>query len=153
MSIVDKEDCDELKGWFDEIWGDTNHVEDVKAKVLAALNQLGKDHAPELIYYKTLYELFRDELEARKDSDRKLEDTHLYDTEIWNTLFDFQKEGVKGVIARLLRHNGCILADSVGLGKTYTALAVIKFFELRNDRVLVLCPKKLSENWAPVSSA
>ena len=148
MSIVDKEDCDELKGWFDEIWGDTNHVEDVKAKVLAALNQLGKDHAPELIYYKTLYELFRDELEARKDSDRKLEDTHLYDTEIWNTLFDFQKEGVKGVIARLLRHNGCILADSVGLGKTYTALAVIKFFELRNDRVLVLCPKKLSENWA-----
>jgi superfamily II DNA/RNA helicase len=148
MRIEDKEDCDELKGWFDEIWRDTNHVEDVKAKVLAALNQLGKDHAPELIYYKTLYELFRDELEARKDSDRKLEDTHLYDTEIWNTLFDFQKEGVKGVIARLLRHNGCILADSVGLGKTYTALAVIKFFELRNDRVLVLCPKKLSENWA-----
>ena len=148
MRIEDKEDCDELKGWFDEIWADTDHVKDVKQKVIDALNRLGKDHAPEFIYYKTLYEMFRDELEARRNNDQKLEDTHLYDTEIWNTLFDFQKEGVKSVIARLLRHNGCILADSVGLGKTYTALAVIKFFELRNDRVLVLCPKKLRENWA-----
>ena len=148
MRIEDKEDCDELKGWFDEIWADTDLVEDVKAEVLAALDKLGKDHAPEFIYYKTLYEMFRDELEARRNNDQKLEDTHLYDTEIWNTLFDFQKEGVKSVIARLLAHNGCILADSVGLGKTYTALAVIKFFELRNDRVLVLCPKKLRENWA-----
>ena len=148
MRMEDKEDCDELKGWFDEIWADTDHVEDVKQKVIDALNRLGKDHAPEFIYYKTLYEMFRDELEARRNNDQKLEDTHLYDTQIWNTLFDFQKEGVKSVIARLLRHNGCILADSVGLGKTYTALAVIKFFELRNDRVLVLCPKKLRENWA-----
>ena len=148
MRIEDKEDCDELKGWFDEIWADTDHVKDVKQKVIDALNRLGKDHAPEFIYYKTLYEMFRDELEARRNNDQKLEDTHLYDTEIWNKLFDFQKEGVKSVIARLLRHNGCILADSVGLGKTYTALAVIKFFELRNDRVLVLCPKKLRENWA-----
>ena len=148
MRIEDKEDCDELKGWFDEIWADTDHVKDVKQKVIDALNRLGKDHAPEFIYYKTLYEMFRDELEARRNNDQKLEDTHLYDTQIWNTLFDFQKEGVKSVIARLLRHNGCILADSVGLGKTYTALAVIKFFELRNDRMLVLCPKKLRENWA-----
>ena len=148
MRIEDKEDCDELKGWFDEIWADTDHVKDVKQKVIDALNRLGKDHAPEFIYYKTLYEMFRDELEARRNNDQKLEDTHLYDTQIWNKLFDFQKEGVKSVIARLLRHNGCILADSVGLGKTYTALAVIKFFELRNDRVLVLCPKKLRENWA-----
>ena len=148
MRIEDKEDCDELKGWFDEIWADTDHVKDVKQKVIDALNRLGKDYAPEFIYYKTLYEMFRDELEARRDNDQKLEDTHLYDTQIWNKLFDFQKEGVKSVIARLLAHNGCILADSVGLGKTYTALAVIKFFELRNDRVLVLCPKKLRENWA-----
>ena len=82
------------------------------------------------------------------NNEQKLEDTHLYDTKIWDTLYAFQQDGVKSVIARLLRHNGCILADSVGLGKTYTALAVIKFFELRNDRVLVLCPKKLRENWA-----
>ncbi len=72
---------------------------------------------------------------------------HLYDTQIWDALYGFQKDGAKSVIARLLRHNGCILADSVGLGKTYTALAVIKFFELRNERILVLCPKKLNNNW------
>ena len=116
--------------------------------MIAKLEQIGKDHAPELIYYKTLYELFREEIETRKTNDQTLEDTHLYDTKIWETLYEFQKEGVKSVIARLLRHNGCILADSVGLGKTYTALAVIKFFELRNERVLVLCPKKLHDNWA-----
>ena len=138
----------DLKAWFDEIWDDDKLVEDVKEQVLAKLGQIGKDHAPERIYYKTLYELFRDEIETRKKNDQTLEDTHLYDTKIWETLYEFQKEGVKSVIARLLRHNGCILADSVGLGKTYTALAVIKFFELRNERVLVLCPKKLHDNWA-----
>ncbi len=141
-------DCRDLKAWFDEIWNDQKSVRDVKAEVLAELARLGTDYAPELIYFKTLYELFRDEIESRKNNARQLEDTHLYDTEIWQTLYDFQKEGVKSVIARLLRHNGCILADSVGLGKTYTALAVIKFFELRNERALVLCPKKLNENWA-----
>ena len=148
LEVDSNRDRQDLKAWFDEIWDDDKLVEDVKAKVIATLEQIGKDHAPELIYYKTLYELFRDEIEARKTNDQTLEDTHLYDTEIWKTLYDFQKEGVKSVIARLLRHNGCILADSVGLGKTYTALAVIKFFELRNERVLVLCPKKLHENWA-----
>ena len=148
LEVDDPQDRGDLKAWFDEIWNDTNHVEDVKAKVIAALNRLGKDYAPEFIYYKTLYELFRDDLEARMNNEQTLEDIHLYDTRIWNTLYNFQQDGVKSVIARLLRHNGCILADSVGLGKTYTALAVIKFFELRNDRVLVLCPKKLRENWA-----
>ena len=148
LEVVNSHDRRDLKAWFDEIWNDTNHVEDVKAKVIAALNRLGKDYAPEFIYYKTLYELFRDDLEARMNNEQTLEDIHLYDTKIWNKLYDFQQDGVKSVIARLLRHNGCILADSVGLGKTYTALAVIKFFELRNERVLVLCPKKLHENWA-----
>ena len=148
LEVDSNRDRQDLKAWFDEIWDDDKLVEDVKAKVIATLEQIGKDHAPELIYYKTLYELFRDEIEIRKTNDQTLEDTHLYDTEIWKTLYDFQKEGVKSVISRLLRHNGCILADSVGLGKTYTALAVIKFFELRNERVLVLCPKKLHENWA-----
>ena len=148
LEVDNPQDRSDLKAWFDEIWNDTDHVDDVKAKVIAALNRLGKDYAPEFIYYKTLYELFRDDLEARMNNEQTLEDTHLYDTEIWNKLYDFQKDGVKSVIARLLRHNGCILADSVGLGKTYTALAVIKFFELRNERVLVLCPKKLRENWA-----
>ena len=138
----------ELREWFDALWLDKRLTQDVTQDVLDALSRIGQDHAPELIYYKTLYELFRADMEARKDNDRRLEDTHLYDTQIWSALYDFQKDGVKSVIARLLRHNGCILADSVGLGKTYTALAVIKFFELRNERVLVLCPKRLRDNWA-----
>ncbi len=148
LEVRDDRDRTDLKAWFDELWHNDKLVEDVKEQVLAKLEQIGKDHAPERIYYKTLYELFRDEIETRVANDQTLEDTHLYDREIWKTLYDFQKEGAKSVIARLLRHNGCILADSVGLGKTYTALAVIKFFELRNERVLVLCPKKLHDNWA-----
>ena len=148
LEVEDSQDRGDLKAWFDDVWNDDERVEDVKKKVIDRLEKLGDDQAPEFIYYKTLYELFRDDLEARMNNEQKLEDTHLYDTQIWNTLYAFQQDGVKSVIARLLRHNGCILADSVGLGKTYTALAVIKFFELRNDRVLVLCPKKLRENWA-----
>ncbi len=148
LEVDSDRDRTDLKAWFDELWNNDELVEDVKEKVLAKLKQIGQDHPPELIYYKTLYELFREEIETRKTNEQTLEDTHLYDTKIWDKLYDFQKEGAKSVIARLLRHNGCILADSVGLGKTYTALAVIKFFELRNERVLVLCPKKLRENWA-----
>ena len=148
LEMENSQDRQDLKAWFDDVWNDDERVEDVKKKVIDRLEKLGDDQAPEFIYYKTLYELFRDELETRMNNEQKLEDTHLYDTKIWDTLYAFQQDGVKSVIARLLRHNGCILADSVGLGKTYTALAVIKFFELRNDRVLVLCPKKLRENWA-----
>ena len=148
LEVDSDRDRTDLKMWFDEIWNNDELVEDVKAKVLAKLKQIGQDHPPELVYYKTLYALFREEIETRKTNEQTLEDTHLYDTQIWDKLYEFQKEGAKSVIARLLRHNGCILADSVGLGKTYTALAVIKFFELRNERVLVLCPKKLHDNWA-----
>ena len=147
LEVEDDQDRQDLKAWFDDVWNDDKRVEDVKKKVIDRLEKLGDDQAPEFIYYKTLYELFRDELETRMNNEQKLEDTHLYDTKIWDTLYAFQQDGVKSVIARLLRHNGCILADSVGLGKTYTALAVIKFFELSNDRVLVLCPKKLRGNW------
>ena len=140
--------CTELQQWFDELWADKTLTKDVKKDVLDALARIGREYAPELIYYKTLYELFQEDIEARKAGESHLKDTHLYDTAVWNALYDFQKDGAKSAIARLLQHNGCILADSVGLGKTYTALAVIKFFELRNERVLVLCPKKLRENWA-----
>ena len=138
----------ELERWFDELWSDPALTEDVKQEVLEALGRIGQDHAPELIYFKTLYELFRNDIEGRRDSDQRMQDTHLYDTAIWNALYEFQKDGARSVITRLQRHNGCILADSVGLGKTYTALAVIKYYELRNERVLVLCPKKLHQNWA-----
>ena len=138
----------ELRAWFDTLWNDPQRSEDVKQEVLAALKRIGQEYAPEFIYFKTLYELFRGEIDASLDSDQALQDTHLYETAIWNALYAFQKDGARSVISRLQRHNGCILADSVGLGKTYTALAVIKFFELRNERVLVLCPKKLRENWS-----
>ena len=148
VATTDFETRTELCDWFDKLWNDQKLTEDVKGKVLAVLNRIGKDHGPEIIYFKTLYELFRADLEDLQDGERQLADIHLYDSQVWNTLYGFQRDGAKSVIARLLRHSGCILADSVGLGKTYTALAVIKFFELRNERVLVLCPKKLRENWA-----
>ena len=155
LATGDAEIRAELSAWFDDLWADEELTRNVKSDVLHALARIGKDHAPEFIYYKTLYELFREDIEDRQRGESQLADTHLYDTQIWNALYGFQKDGARSVIARLLRHNGCILADSVGLGKTYTALAVIKFFELRNERVLVLCPKKLRENWAlyPVYNA
>ena len=138
----------ELRDWFDDLWGNKDLTHDAKQQVLDALSRIGSDHSPELIYYKTLYELFRREIAARLDGEQQIQDKHLYESQIWNALYEFQKDGAKSVISRLRRHNGCILADSVGLGKTYTALAVIKYHELQNERVLVLCPNKLRENWA-----
>jgi SNF2 family DNA or RNA helicase len=143
----DHADRDQLKAWFDRLWADPNLVKEVKADVLQYLAQVYQNHAPEFIYYKTLFHIFEKFLDDARKTDADLGRTTLFDTEIWKALFDFQKDGAKGVINKILAHNGCILADSVGLGKTYEALAVIKFFELRNERVLVLCPKKLRDNW------
>jgi SNF2 family DNA or RNA helicase len=140
-------DRNDLKTWFDEAWQNPDLVKDVKAEVLLYLEQLYQNHAPEFIYYKTLYHIFESFL-AEKAKGGLLDDrVRLPDTQIWHALFDFQKDGVKGAVNKILKHNGCILADSVGLGKTYEALAVIKYFELKNERVLVLCPKKLRDNW------
>ena len=147
LKIDDRRVIDELNDWFDELWNNTALTEDAKQKVIDALNRIGKEHSPEFIYFKTLYELFRDQIDARQLDDQRLKDTHLYDTKIWKKLFRFQRDAAKDIIHRLDRYNGCILADSVGLGKTYTALAVIKYYELRNERALVLCPKKLEKNW------
>ena len=147
MVIDSDRDRADLKAWFDELWQDTTLVEDVKAKVLEYLTQLYVDHSPEFIYFKTLYHLFEKYLSGQQEQAQFFDKTAITDTEIWKTLFEFQKDGVKGAIQKINTHNGCILADSVGLGKTYSALAVIKYFELRNHRVLVLCPKKLRENW------
>ncbi|MFN0075596.1 MAG: helicase-related protein [Prosthecobacter sp.] len=147
--IVDgNRDRQELKQWFDELWGNNELVKDVKQDVLAYLKQLYENHSPEFIYYKTLFHIFEKFLGELGKTDDELGKTSLFESQVWKTLFDFQKDGAKGVINKILAHNGCILADSVGLGKTYEALAVIKFFETRNERVLVLCPKKLRENWA-----
>ncbi len=141
-----------LLRWFDALWRDETLTRDAKADVLAALERLGRPYAPEFVYYKTLFHVFGDWLERHAERDGLLRDVHLQDTGIWKALYAFQKDGATGAINRLLRHNGCIVADSVGLGKTWTALAVIKFFELRNERVLVLCPKRLEDNWVRYTS-
>lgn len=146
--IVDSNrDRQELKQWFKEVWGDEKLVKDVKEDVLLDLRKLYANQPPQLIYYLTLFHLFRDYLDGTRDVDDNIRRVALPETRIWRTLFTFQKDGAKAAINKILDYNGCILADSVGLGKTYTALAVIKYFEQRNERVLVLCPKKLSRNW------
>lgn len=147
--IVDSDrDRQELKSWFDSIWNDqTGIVEDVKDEVLKYLEQLYVENEPEFIYFKTLYHIFEEYLSEQRKGGLLDEKTGFYDSEVWDKLYDFQKDGVKGAINKILKHNGCIIADSVGLGKTFEALAVIKYFELLNGRVLVVCPKKLSGNW------
>lgn len=147
IEVRSQEEQNLLVSWFDEIWDDETITEDVKVEVLAALERLGKHYTPQFVYYKTLFHVFEDSLKQHKEREGVFQDFHLYDTAIWKALYEFQKDGVISAINRLQRHNGCIIADSVGLGKTWTALAVIKFFELRNERVLVLCPKRLEENW------
>lgn len=146
--VVDSDrDRQDLKAWFDDLWRNDQLTKDVKDDVLQYLAQIYQNHSPEFIYFKTLYEIFKSYLEGADKTDLDLGRTTLFDTEIWKTLFEFQKDGVKGAVNKILRHNGCIIADSTGLGKTYTALAIMKYFELRNERVLVLCPKKLRQNW------
>lgn len=150
LVVNDKRDLTDLKEWFDRLWNnEMEHVEveNVKEQVLKYIELLHRDNSPEFVYYKTLFHIFEqylDEADASGLSDLK---ANLYDTEIWRTLFTFQQHGVRGAINKILKYNGCIIADSVGLGKTYEALAVIKYFEMLNYRVLVLCPKKLKNNW------
>lgn len=146
--IVDSQrDQRDLKRWFQELWDDPELVVDVRDEVLGYLQQIYANHSPEFIYFKTLFHLFEQYLDDQRRSNLLAAQSQIADTEIWNALFEFQRDGVKGAITRILKHNGCIIADSVGLGKTYEALAVTKYFELRNDKVLVLCPKKLRDNW------
>ena len=145
LEVTDSRDLRDLKLWFEDLWSNTELVEDVKEEVLEHLERLYAPVTPQFLYYKTLYHLFA---EARPDDATVLKQPQrLYDSEIWQALFEFQRHGAQAVIRKLLMHQGCILADSVGLGKTYTALAVVKYFENLNDRVLVLTPKKLRDNW------
>jgi SNF2 family DNA or RNA helicase len=147
LEVDSGRDRRDLKTWFDELWDDEELTKPVKDEVLSYLAQLYQNHSPEFIYYKTLFHIFDRYLGDAGKTAEELGKTTLFETGIWRALFKFQQDGVKGAINKILKHNGCILADSVGLGKTYEALAAIKYFELRNERVLVLCPKKLRENW------
>ena len=115
--------------------------------MIEKLDFIAADQPANFIYFLTLYNIFKDFLEDIDEENIIKSKTGFKDTIVWNKLYKFQKDGVLGAIDKLEKHNGCIIADSVGLGKTFEALAVIKYYELRNDRVLVLCPKKLRDNW------
>ena len=154
LLVNDRRDLADLREWFREVWDDVRSddnpaglVEDVKERVLSYLVRLHKDNDPEFIYFKTLYHLFERQVRDQEATSELGVQIGFRDTKIWQALHDFQREGVTGALKKIDQHNGCILADSVGLGKTFEALAVIKFSELRNLRVLVLCPKKLRDNW------
>ncbi|MBE8233364.1 MAG: DEAD/DEAH box helicase family protein, partial [Endozoicomonadaceae bacterium] len=145
--VTEGEKCGELEEWFDQLWTDENKTIDVKQEVLDSLSRLYGDYSPEFVYYKTLYEIFKDRLAEYEENQKEYQRTKFNKTKIYEKLYSFQREAVSSLIYKLEKYNGCILADSVGLGKTFTALAVIKYYELKNKNVLVLCPKKLSENW------
>lgn len=153
--IIDNDrDRADLKTWFNELWVDqTGLVEDVKDQVLKYLEMLYIENEPEFIYFKTLFHIFENYLDEQQKGGLLTTQTGFFESEVWNMLYEFQKDGVRGAINKILKHNGCIIADSVGLGKTFEALAVIRYFELLNYRILVLCPKKLSSNWTVFQSS
>ncbi|WP_422738639.1 helicase-related protein [Micromonospora sp. WMMD729] len=132
---------------FERMWYDDATTRTVQEEFLDAARALFEDRAPESVYLRVLTSLFKDFIEESGEETAGRGKTGFYDSVVWNKLYKFQRDGVLGAIEKLERHNGCIIADSVGLGKTFEALAVIKYYELRNDRVLVLAPKRLRENW------
>lgn len=132
---------------FDVNWNDGNSVDNHTDEIIERLSRISSENTPEWLYYISLYHIFHSQLDELDEKNTIKEGTGFKETAVWNTLYDFQKDGVVGLISKLEKYNGAILADSVGLGKTFSALAVIKYYELRNDKVLVLAPKRLRENW------
>ncbi|MAZ40116.1 MAG: helicase [Legionellales bacterium] len=132
---------------FDQIWHDKAKLQNVTDAVCLHIESVYQENSPEKIYFLMLYNIFNEFLEDLNEDILPNDRTGYQNSIIWNKLFNFQKDAVTGIINKLEHYNGCILADSVGLGKTFTALAVIKYYELRNRSVLVLCPKKLADNW------
>lgn len=132
---------------FEELWNDPARLQEVTDIVIENITTAYKENAPDFIYFLALYNIFNEFLDDISEDEIPNELTGFKSSKIWGMLYDFQKDAVLAIINKLEKFNGCILADSVGLGKTFTALAVIKYYENRNKSVLVLCPKKLSENW------
>lgn len=132
---------------FDTLWNDKDKMQDVTERIISNISTVYNENAPEFIYFMTLYHVFSEFLDDISEDVLPNEATGFKQSKIWGMLYDFQRDAVLAIINKLEKYNGCILADSVGLGKTFTALAVIKYYENRNKTVLVLCPKKLSENW------
>ncbi len=132
---------------FEDLWNDSSKLQSVTDVVLDNISNVYSENSPEFIYFMTLYNVFSEFLDDISEDVLPNEATGFKQSKIWDMLYDFQRDAVLAIINKLEKYNGCILADSVGLGKTFTALAVIKYYENRNKTVLVLCPKKLSENW------
>lgn len=132
---------------FNTLWNDKDKLQDVTDAVIEGISNVYNENSPEFIYFMTLYHVFSEFLDDISEDELPNEATGFKQSKIWNLLYDFQKDAVLAIINKLERYKGCILADSVGLGKTFTALAVVKYYENRNKSVLVLCPKKLAENW------
>ena len=132
---------------FDQLWNDNSRMQVVTEEVLDNITNAYKENSPDFLYFVTLYNIFNEFLEDISEDVLPNEATGFKDSVIWNKLYNFQKDACLAIINKLEKFNGCILADSVGLGKTFTALSVIKYYENRNKDVLVLCPKKLSDNW------
>lgn len=133
---------------FNEQWQNTEKFEEVTHKVLEYIETVYQENAPEFIYFITLYNIFNEFLDDLNEDVLPNEKTGFRESVIWNKLYNFQRDAALAIINKLEKYNGCILADSVGLGKTFTALSVIKYYENRNKSVLVLCPKKLYDNWS-----
>ena len=132
---------------FEELWNDEKKLQNVTDIVLDSISTAYRENSPDFVYFFTLYNIFNEFLEDISEDVLPNEATGFKQSKVWNILYNFQKDAALAIINKLENYNGCILADSVGLGKTFTALAVIKYYENRNKSVLVLCPKKLSENW------
>lgn len=150
VSLINRMGATETKAYlqmFDQLWQDPQYVQEVTDKVLESITTAYQENSPEFLYFFALYNIFSAFLEQVNEDELPNDANGFRDSQIWAKLYAFQKDAVLAIISKLERYNGCILADSVGLGKTFTALAVIKYYENRNLRVLVLCPKKLSDNW------
>jgi hypothetical protein len=132
---------------FNQIWADPDKLEDVTEAICSHIESVYQENSPEKIYFLIIYNIFSEFLEEVDEDVLPNDRTGYLESEVWKKLFNFQRDAATGIINKLETYNGCILADSVGLGKTFTALAVIKYYELRNRAVLVLCPKKLADNW------
>jgi superfamily II DNA or RNA helicase len=148
--ITKFEDAPSTQTWlnlFTQIWDDGTKLKDVTDTICSHIESVYQENSPEKIYFLMLYNIFNEFLEDLNEDVLPNDLTGYKNSVVWNKLFNFQRDAATGIINKLESYNGCILADSVGLGKTFTALAVIKYYELRNRSVLVLCPKKLADNW------
>ena len=148
---VQKTDSRENAGYylrlFDQLWTDKTRFKDVTEAVIAGLSAAYRENAPEFIYFLAIYNIFHEFLEDVSEDELPNEATGFRESQVWKMLYNFQRDAMLAIVGKLEKFNGCILADSVGLGKTLTALAVVKYYESRNKTVLVLCPKKLAANW------